>query len=168
MYCAKPSSFFLLLFPRIFALSTDTNTCAAMSKLRAVRKVMPRPPSHWVGDGFKVYPVFANSAFTKEMSPLLMFDYAEPKHFEGSSSSRGSPKGVGMHPHRGFETVTVAFQGEVEHHDNKGGHGIIKPGDVQWMTAGKGIVHQEYHSKEFTREGGTFEMCQLWVNLPKK
>lgn len=94
-----------------------------------------------------------------------MFDYAAPKKF---GSKAGHPRGVGQHPHRGFETVTIAFQGEVEHHDNKGGSGVIGPGDVQWMTAGRGIVHEEYHSKEFTRNGGTLEMCQLWVNLPKK
>lgn len=126
---------------------------------------MERPPRHWVGDGFHVYPVFSNLAFKEDLSPLLMFDYAAPKKF---SSKVGRPRGVGQHPHRGFETVTVAFQGEVEHRDNKGNMGVIGPGDVQWMTAGKGIVHEEYHSNAFTREGGTFEMCQLWVNLPKK
>lgn len=135
------------------------------SKFRSVRKVMPRPPSHWVGDGFKVYPVFANMAFTEELSPLLMFDYAEPRKFPARV---GHPLGVGQHPHRGFETVTVAFQGEVEHHDSTGQQGIIKPGDVQWMTAGRGIIHEEYHSNDFTKNGGTFEMCQLWVDLPKK
>ena len=96
-----------------------------------------------------------------------MFDYAAPKEFKGSASQRKSP-GVGQHPHCGFETVTIAFQGEVEHSNNKGGNDVIYPGDVQWMTAGRGIVHKEYHSKEFTKQGGTFEMCQLWVNLPKK
>jgi len=136
-----------------------------LSKYRSVKTVMPRPPRHWVGNAFHVYPVFANKAFTQELSPLLMFDYAAPKTFPAST---GQPKGVGQHPHRGFETVTIAFQGSVEHHDSTGKSGIIGPGDVQWMTAGRGIIHQEYHSKEFTREGGTFEMCQLWVNLPKK
>jgi len=128
---------------------------------------MTRPRAHWVGDAFHVYPVFSDLAFTKEVSPMLMFDYAAPKEFKGSTSHR-QPPGVGQHPHRGFETVTIAFQGEVEHHDNKGGNDVIYPGDVQWMTAGRGIVHEEYHSKEFTQRGGTFEMCQLWVNLPKK
>lgn len=126
---------------------------------------MPRPPKHWVGDAFNVYPVFAGKAFTEELSPLLMFDYAAPKNFPAKV---GKPCGVGQHPHRGFETVTIAFQGEVEHCDSSGKSGVIAPGDVQWMTAGRGIIHQEYHSKKFTREGGTFEMCQLWVNLPKK
>ena len=94
-----------------------------------------------------------------------MFDYAEPKKFP---AKLGAPLGVGQHPHRGFETVTIAFQGEVEHRDSTGKSGVIGPGDVQWMTAGRGVIHQEYHSEKFTREGGVFEMCQLWVNLPKK
>lgn len=97
---------------------------------------------------------------------MLMFDYAAPKTFPPRPDER--PLGVGQHPHRGFETVTIAFQGEVEHHDSTGKSGVIHPGDVQWMTAGRGIVHQEYHSQDFTETGGTFEMCQLWVNLPKK
>jgi quercetin 2,3-dioxygenase len=145
--------------------------------LRSVQKVLPRPNAHWVGDGFRVYPVFSNLAFTNEVSPLLMFDYAEPRHFPPQSTKTTNPTttttgnkplGVGQHPHRGFETVTIAFQGEVEHHDNAGNSGIIYPGDVQWMTAGRGIIHEEYHSQNFTKTGGTFEMCQLWVNLPKK
>jgi len=126
-------------------------------KYRTVQQILPRPPSHWVGDGFKVYPVFANKAFTEAISPLLMFDYAEPKLFEPRGEN-AKPLGVGQHPHRGFETVTIAFQGEVEHHDSTGRSGIIKPGDVQWMTAGRGIIHQEYHSKQLTKEGGTFEV----------
>jgi hypothetical protein len=126
---------------------------------------MERPYQHWVGDGFHVFPVFADLAFKEDLSPLLMFDYAAPKTFPAKV---GKPRGVGQHPHRGFSTVTIAFQGEVEHHDNKGHSGVIGPGDVQWMTAGRGIVHEEYHSNKFTREGGTLEMCQLWVNLPKK
>jgi Pirin len=127
----------------------------AASKFRSVRRVMPRPNAHWVGDGFRVYPVFADLAFTNELSPLLMFDYGEPKKFPARV---GAPLGVGQHPHRGFETVTVAFQGEVEHKDSKGNSGVIGPGDVQWMTAGKGIVHEEYHSREFTRNGGEMEV----------
>lgn len=117
-----------------------------------------------MGDGFHVYPVFADLAFKEDISPLLMFDYGAPKTF---GSKVGKPRGVGMHPHRGFETVTIAFQGEIEHGDNKGNNDVIGPGDVQWMTAGRGIVHEEFHSKNFTRNGGTLEMCQLWVNLPK-
>ena len=121
-------------------------------------------PRHWVGDGFHVHPVFANKAFTEELSPFLMFDYAPPTHFSPS----GHKRGVGQHPHRGFETVTVAFQGEVEHRDSVGNRDVIRAGDVQWMTAGRGIIHQEHFSEEFAKSGGTLEMCQLWVNLPKK
>jgi len=132
--------------------------------VKGVRAVMPRPPKHWVGNGFNVYPVFAHLAFTKALSPWLMFDYASPKQFEPTKQRRG----VGQHPHRGFETVTVAFQGSVEHQDSTGNNDVIGPGDIQWMTAGRGIIHEEYHSTEFAKTGGVFEMCQLWVNLPKK
>jgi len=135
-----------------------------MSKLRTLKQILPQTPRHWVGDGFHVHPVFASKAFTDELSPFLMFDYAPPTHFEPSRH----PRGVGRHPHRGFETVTVAFQGEIEHKDSTGNSDTIKPGDVQWMTAGRGIIHQEYFSDEFSKSGGTLEMCQLWVNLPAK
>lgn len=113
------------------------------------------PPSgpHWVGNGFRVYPVFNNLAFTSAVSPFLMFDYAAPKHFEATNERRG----VGEHPHRGFETVSIAFQGSVQHHDNQGNTGIIGPGDVQWMTAGKGIIHEEYLAPNFLKKGGTVE-----------
>lgn len=131
---------------------------------KTIKEICRKPRSHWVGDGFHVYPVFANKAFTSELSPFLMFDYAAPKSFPPNPSKK---RGVGMHPHRGFETVTIAFQGEVEHGDSKGNSGVIGPGDVQWMTAAKGIVHEEFHSTEFSKKGGIFEMCQLWVNLPK-
>jgi quercetin 2,3-dioxygenase len=134
---------------------------------RSIRRILGKPHPHWVGDGFKVLPVFANLAFTEQVSPFLMFDYGEPQKFEPQPAG-AKPHGVGQHPHRGFETVTIAFQGEVEHHDSVGNHGIIGPGDVQWMTAGRGIVHEEYHSKEFAKKGGTLEMCQLWVNLKAK
>jgi len=146
--------------------SLEHSVCPSnMPKFRTVKRVMLRPPAHWVGDGFHVFPVFSDLAFKEDLSPLLMFDYAAPKKFD---SNVGRPKGVGQHPHRGFETVTIAFEGEVEHGDNKGNSGVIGSGDVQWMTAGRGIVHEEYHSKKFSKDGGTFEMCQLWVNLPKK
>ena len=137
-------------------------------KFRTVQKVLPRPSPHWVGDGFRVYPVFDQLAFTNDISPFLMFDYGAPRTFPPRPGTKVQPYGVGQHPHRGFETVTIAYQGEVEHHDNTGNTGVIHPGDVQWMTAGRGILHEEYHSKEFTKTGGTFEMCQLWVNLPKQ
>jgi len=133
--------------------------------LKTIKQILPAPHAHWVGDGFNVFPVFANKAFTSELSPFLMFDYAAPKSFPINT---GRPKGVGQHPHRGFETVTLAFQGEVEHKDNLGNVGVIGSGDVQWMTAARGIIHQEFHSNEFSKRGGVFEMCQLWVNLPAK
>jgi len=112
-----------------------------------------------------VFPVFEDKAFTKSVSPFLMFDYAAPKEFPPNT---GKPKGVGQHPHRGFETVTIAFQGEVEHADSLGNVGVIGSGDVQWMTAARGIIHQEFHSKSWGAKGGTFEMAQIWVNLKKE
>jgi len=137
---------------------------AATDTKKTVCEIARKPPAHWVGDGFHVYPVFADKAFTSELSPFLMFDYAAPKDFPPNPTV--SRRGVGSHPHRGFETVTLAFQGEVEHGDNKGNSGVIGPGDCQWMTAGRGIVHEEFHSSTFAAKGGTFEFCQLWVNLP--
>ena len=120
---------------------------------------------HWVGDGFHVYGLLRPSEeLNKFITPFVMLDYASPKEF----SPTNQPRGVGEHPHRGIETVTFAYQGEVEHRDSSGGGGIIKPGDIQWMTAGKGVVHDEFHSKDFSKKGGVFEMVQLWINLPKK
>ena len=120
---------------------------------------------HWVGDGFHVYGLLRPSEeLNKFITPFVMLDYASPKEFLPTNQRRG----VGKHPHRGIETVTFAYQGEVEHRDSSGGGGIIKPGDVQWMTAGKGVVHDEFHSKDFSKKGGVFEMVQLWINLPKK
>lgn len=119
---------------------------------------------HWVGDGFPVRSVFDYNGLGQELSPFLLLDYAAPYKFPPGDERRG----VGAHPHKGFETVTIAYQGEVEHRDSGGGGGKIGPGDVQWMTAGKGIVHEEFHSKEFTRKGGTLQMVQLWVNLRAK
>jgi len=131
---------------------------------KEVHDVMLKPRPHWVGDGFHVLPVFANKAFTRAMSPFLMFDYAAPKQFNPTHGKLG----VGQHPHRGFETVTIAWQGEVEHGDHLGNRDVIRAGDTQWMTAAQGIIHEEYHSREFAKTGGLFEMCQLWVNLPAK
>jgi hypothetical protein len=120
---------------------------------------------HWVGNGFHVYGFLRpTEELNKYVSPFVMMDYASPKYFSKTTERRG----VGEHPHRGFETVTFAYQGEVEHRDSSGGGGIIKPGDVQWMTAGRGVVHDEFHSVNFSKEGGVFEMVQLWINLPKK
>jgi len=143
-------------------LPRDTIHMITDAASKKVVDAMPAPRRHWVGDGFHVYSVFDQMSFTKEASPFLMFDYAAPQHFKPTRQRRG----VGAHPHKGIETVTLAFQGSVEHADSTGGHGIINPGDVQWMTAGRGIVHEEYHAEEFGRAGGTLEMCQLWVNLP--
>jgi quercetin 2,3-dioxygenase len=117
--------------------------------------------NHWVGDGFPVRNLFPSNGV--EVSPFLMLDYAGPSRFEPSKKQRG----VGEHPHRGFETVTIAYQGSVGHRDSAGNNGVIYPGDVQWMTAASGVVHEELHEEEFTRNGGIFEMVQLWVNLPK-
>ena len=120
---------------------------------------------HWVGNGFHVYGLLRPTEdLNKYISPFVMIDYASPKEFSKTNERRG----VGEHPHRGFETVTFAYQGEVEHRDSSGGGGVIKPGDVQWMTAGRGVVHNEFHSVGFSKEGGVFEMVQLWINLPKK
>jgi redox-sensitive bicupin YhaK (pirin superfamily) len=119
---------------------------------------------HWVGNGFPVRSVFDYNGLGRELSPFLLLDYAAPYQFPPGNEKRG----VGGHPHKGFETVTVAYQGEIEHRDSSGGGGKIAAGDVQWMTAGNGIVHEEFHSQDFTRKGGTFQMVQLWVNLRAK
>ena len=119
------------------------------------------PPRHWVGNGFPVSSMFSYDS-APSLSPFLLLDYAAPSDFLPSPF----PRGVGEHPHRGFETVTVVYQGEVEHRDSTGNKGRIGPGDVQWMTAASGVVHEEMHGREFTAKGGTMEMVQLWVNLP--
>ncbi|BCZ80300.1 pirin family protein [Paraburkholderia terrae] len=122
------------------------------------------PNSHWVGDGFPVRTLFSHQTMGRHLSPFLMLDYAGPKLFAPTARRQG----VGQHPHRGFETVTIVYQGELEHLDSTGGGGRIGPGDVQWMTAGAGILHEEFHSRAFAKTGGTLEMVQLWVNLPAK
>ncbi|GBQ26958.1 pirin [Gluconacetobacter azotocaptans DSM 13594] len=119
---------------------------------------------HWVGDGFPVRSLFSYDTLGRHASPFLLLDYAGPYRFDPADR----PRGVGTHPHRGFETVTIVYDGEVEHRDSTGQGGVIGPGDVQWMTAGGGILHQEYHSQGFTRTGGPFRMVQLWVNLPAR
>lgn len=121
-------------------------------------------PQHWVGDGFPVRSLFSYSSHPEVMSPFLLLDYAGPKEFAPATR----PRGVGQHPHRGFETVTIVYAGEVAHKDSTGNGGVIGPGDVQWMTAGAGILHEEFHSPAFTENGGALEMVQLWVNLPAK
>jgi hypothetical protein len=133
-----------------------------MSNTKKVETVFSSPPVHWVGDGFPVSSVFSPSAVQARLSPFVLMDYAGPAAFEPTDR----PRGVDSHPHRGFETVTVVYQGELEHRDSAGNSGSIGPGDVQWMTAGAGVLHEEKHSSAFTRAGGTLEMAQLWVNLP--
>jgi redox-sensitive bicupin YhaK (pirin superfamily) len=120
--------------------------------------------SHWVGDGFPVKSIFSYSDIAEEMSPFLLMDYAGPVNFPATTRKLG----VGQHPHRGFETVTLVYEGGVSHRDSSGGGGTIGPGDVQWMTAASGLTHEEYHSPEFAEKGGAFEMVQLWVNLPAR
>jgi redox-sensitive bicupin YhaK (pirin superfamily) len=132
-----------------------------VKKLRRLQRGSGR---HWVGDGFPVQTLFSYSALGEMLSPFLLLDYAGPVEFPPT----GERLGVGEHPHRGFETVTVVYDGEVEHRDSSGGGGSIGPGDVQWMTAGSGIVHEEFHGREYARRGGRFEMIQLWVNLPAR
>jgi quercetin 2,3-dioxygenase len=121
------------------------------------------PSRHWVGNGFPVHGMFDyNGTDVQQRSPFLLLDYAAPTHFDPTSLRRG----VGEHPHRGFETVTIVYDGEVEHRDSTGNGGVIGPGDVQWMTAASGILHEEFHSPAYGERGGPFEMAQLWVNLP--
>lgn len=120
--------------------------------------------SHWVGDGFPVQNIFSYNDIAEKISPFLMMDHAGPTVFPPTQQKLG----VGQHPHRGFETVTIVYQGGVSHRDSSGGGGTIGPGDVQWMTAASGLIHEEFHSEDFARKGGPFEMIQLWVNLPAK
>lgn len=132
--------------------------------MRKILGVYSAPRPHWVGDGFPVRSLFSHASHGAHVSPFLLLDYAGPADFPPADK----PRGVGVHPHRGFETVTIVYRGEVEHRDSTGKGGIIGPGDVQWMTAAGGILHEEFHSQAFTRKGGTLEMVQLWVNLPAK
>jgi len=132
--------------------------------MKKVISIHRGPPAHWVGNGFHVRSLFMYDGKAESISPFLLLDYAAPEAFASSEQ----PRGVGRHPHRGFETVTIAYQGGVEHRDSAGNHGVIGPGDVQWMTAASGIVHEEWLESAFNRRGGTMEMAQLWVNLPAK
>lgn len=132
--------------------------------MRRILGIYSAPRSHWVGDGFPVRTVISHSAQGEHISPFLMLDYAGPYVFQPALTARG----IGEHPHRGFETVTIVYEGEVEHRDSTGEGGVIGPGDVQWMTAASGILHEEFHSESFTKNGGVLEMAQLWVNLPAK
>ncbi|WP_449389424.1 pirin family protein [Chryseobacterium lineare] len=131
---------------------------------KTVEKIISPKPAHFVGDGFRVHNFILGipGMDMKRMDPFIMLDYNSKFHFNGTDQ----PRGVGVHPHRGFETVTIAYKGKVQHHDSAGGGGIIGEGDVQWMTAAKGVLHKEYHEKEWAKTGGIFQMVQLWVNLP--
>lgn len=129
--------------------------------MKKIERVITDIPQHWVGDGFPVRSLFSYGG-GNDFDPFLLLDYAGPFEFPPADGKRG----VDVHPHKGFETVTILYQGELAHRDSSGGSGRLGPGDVQWMTAGKGIVHEEFHSEDFTRHGGTLEMVQLWVNLP--
>jgi hypothetical protein len=132
--------------------------------MKRITGIHSAPPRHWVGNGFPVRSLFSYQSHGRHVSPFLLLDHAGPEHFEPAEK----PRGVGEHPHRGFETVTIVYAGEVEHRDSTGAGGKIGPGDVQWMTAGAGILHDEFHSEAFNRTGGTLEMVQLWVNLPRE
>ncbi len=132
--------------------------------MRQILGVYSAPETHWVGDGFPVRTMLSHHDQGQHVSPFIMLDYAGPANFEPTTARRG----VGTHPHKGFETVTIVYEGEVEHRDSTGAGGVIGPGDVQWMTAASGILHEEFHSPAFAASGGNFEMVQLWVNLPAK
>jgi redox-sensitive bicupin YhaK (pirin superfamily) len=132
--------------------------------MKQVAEVLSTAERHWVGDGFPVRSLFSYNDDAAALSPFLLFDFAGPHQFAPSMNRRG----VGQHPHRGFETVTIVYDGEVAHKDSAGNGGVIGPGDVQWMTAASGILHEEFHSPGFTKSGGPFRMAQLWVNLPAK
>lgn len=133
--------------------------------MKKIIGIYQSPRSHWVGDGFPVRSMFSYNDHGKYLNPFLLLDRAGPFDFPSSNSAN---RGVGEHPHRGFETVTIVYDGEVAHHDSTGEGGVIGPGDVQWMTAASGILHQEYQSDAFMKKGGTLDMVQLWVNLPAK
>ena len=132
--------------------------------MKKILGLYSNPQQHWVGDGFPVRSLFSYDSLGQHLSPFLLLDYAGPHDFAPTQQRRG----VGQHPHRGFETVTIVYQGELEHRDSTGSGGLIGPGDVQWMTAASGILHEEFHSAAFSKIGGTLEMVQLWVNLPAR
>lgn len=132
--------------------------------MKTILELLNAHPKHWVGNGFPVRTLFSYQLQEQRISPFLLLDHAAPTIFKPTTARRG----VGQHPHRGFETVTLVYQGEVAHHDSLGQGGIIGPGDVQWMTAGAGILHEEYHSEPFAKAGGELHMVQLWVNLPAR
>ena len=139
--------------------------------MRLIKNIYSDKESHWVGDGFYVKTLVNhledNPDFNyRHTDPFLLLDYSKPTHFKPNPNYDSQPYGVGQHPHKGFETVTIAYAGEISHADSTGGYGVIQEGDVQWMTAGRGIMHEEFHSPDFGRRGGDFSMVQLWINLP--
>ena len=145
-------------------LPTTSTASTQAQRPREIDGVYRAPGIHWVGDGFRVLGYFSRIPdAVRKLSPFLLLDY-HPSHVYAPSAR---PRGVGVHPHRGFETVTLAWQGSVAHHDSAGGGGVIGPGDAQWMTAASGVLHKEYHEENFSRAGGAFHMAQLWVNLPR-
>ena len=133
--------------------------------MKKLLEILTNEQGHWVGDGFPVRSLFSYNGNTEVRSPFLLLDYAGPWNFEPNANQ---PRGVGQHPHRGFETVTIVYEGEVSHRDSSGNGGTIGPGEVQWMTAASGILHEEFHSDAYSKKGGPFRMVQLWVNLPAK
>lgn len=137
-----------------------------MSKFRSIEKILPPPPAHMVGDGFRVHNFFPGNGTIslQRMSPFFLMDYGAKVDYPPTQN----PRGVGVHPHRGFETVTISYHGKVAHHDSAGNSGVIGEGDVQWMTAASGILHKEYHDKDWSKQGGILQMVQLWVNLPAR
>ena len=148
-----------------FGNTAKTEETLSANGARGVEGVFPPTNTHMVGNGFKVMNFFPNGrGFEERMSPFFLLDFNAEVNFPPSDIAQG----VGVHPHRGIETITFAYKGAVEHHDSKGNHGVINSGDVQWMTAGGGVLHKEYHEQTFNRTGGAFEMVQLWINLPKK
>jgi redox-sensitive bicupin YhaK (pirin superfamily) len=136
-----------------------------MSNFKSIERIISPPPAHMVGNGFRVHNFFPGAGFSNQrMSPFFLLDYNAKVDFSPSEI----PRGVGTHPHRGFETVTIAYKGRIAHHDSRGNSGVIGEGDVQWMTAASGILHKEYHEESYSKQGGPFQMVQLWINLPAK
>ncbi|MGZ8927751.1 MAG: pirin family protein [Methylobacter sp.] len=140
------------------------HTINEQNSVKKLLSIQRSPEHHWVGNGFPIRTLFSYTGLGPVLSPFLLLDYAGPMEFSPTNERRG----VGEHPHRGFETVTIVYGGIVEHRDSSGGGGSIGPGDVQWMTAASGLVHEEFHGRDFARRGGMFEMVQLWVNLPAR
>jgi redox-sensitive bicupin YhaK (pirin superfamily) len=147
-----------------FFFQLFTSKIITMNKHRSIEQIIAPPPPHWVGNAFRVHNFFPGILDMKRMSPFFLLDYGAKMEFPPTNT----PRGVGVHPHRGFETVTIAYHGKVAHHDSAGNSGVIEEGDVQWMTAASGVLHKEYHDEEWSKKGGLAQMAQIWVNLPSK